>query len=218
VNYGETTGSVTNIVYVTSTDWGQTWSAPVAANDITALFTTWAYQSLQSPSIAFVPGSGNIYISWSDQREGTDNFDVYLSRSTDDGVTWDTDQMVNLVNAPLNQGSASIVVDDLGGGNENVVITWNDDRFAVGVPEMSPAVANWIHPVPAQDRITVDVPQELTGPIRSQVIDAQGSIVLDDRWNSNGRQTMNVSGLRPGMYVLRLVTANRVVALPWVKE
>lgn len=32
---------------------------------------------------------GNIYISWSDQRNGEDNTDIWLKRSTDGGLTWD---------------------------------------------------------------------------------------------------------------------------------
>lgn len=38
---------------------------------------------------------GNIYINWSDQRSGTDDTDVWLSRSTDGGDTWTAPMRVN---------------------------------------------------------------------------------------------------------------------------
>jgi hypothetical protein len=218
VNYGETTGSVTNVLYVTSTDWGQTWSAPVSVNDTTALFTTWAYQSGQAPSMAVSPSTGNIYIGWADQRAGTDNFEVYLSRSTDDGVTWDSDHRVNEVTAPTNQGWTAIALEDLGGGNENVLVTWNDDRFAVGVPEMAVTTTNWIHPVPASDRITVDPPATMSGAIRFEVIDARGATVMHGIWSNNGQQVLDVSALRPGMHVMRLVSDGQLLAMPWIME
>lgn len=41
------------------------------------------------------PYQGNIYINWSDQRNGTDDTDIWLSRSTDGGNTWSEAIRVN---------------------------------------------------------------------------------------------------------------------------
>jgi hypothetical protein len=38
---------------------------------------------------------GNIYINWSDQRNGSTDTDVWLSKSTDGGVTWSVAKRVN---------------------------------------------------------------------------------------------------------------------------
>jgi len=38
---------------------------------------------------------GNIYINWSDQRNGTDDTDIWLVKSTDQGDTWSTPIRVN---------------------------------------------------------------------------------------------------------------------------
>ncbi len=41
------------------------------------------------------PYHGNIYINWSDQRNGEDDTDVWLAKSTDGGNTWETPIRVN---------------------------------------------------------------------------------------------------------------------------
>jgi hypothetical protein len=41
------------------------------------------------------PYTGNIYINWSDQRNGEEDTDVWLARSTDGGDTWETPIRVN---------------------------------------------------------------------------------------------------------------------------
>jgi len=38
---------------------------------------------------------GNIYINWTDQRNGTDDTDVWLAKSTDGGNTWSSPKRVN---------------------------------------------------------------------------------------------------------------------------
>lgn len=41
------------------------------------------------------PNHGTIYINWTDQRNGSDNTDVWLSKSTDGGTTWSSAVKVN---------------------------------------------------------------------------------------------------------------------------
>lgn len=41
------------------------------------------------------PHNGTIYINWSDQRNGPDNTDIWLSKSTDEGDTWSKPIKVN---------------------------------------------------------------------------------------------------------------------------
>lgn len=41
------------------------------------------------------PYSGTIYINWTDQRNGSDNTDVFLIKSTDNGLTWSKPIRVN---------------------------------------------------------------------------------------------------------------------------
>ena len=41
------------------------------------------------------PHRGTIYVNWADQRNGPDDTDIWLSRSTDSGMTWSTPQRIN---------------------------------------------------------------------------------------------------------------------------
>lgn len=41
------------------------------------------------------PNRGTIYINWTDQRNGSDNTDVWLSKSIDNGQTWSSPKRVN---------------------------------------------------------------------------------------------------------------------------
>lgn len=41
------------------------------------------------------PHSGTIYINWSDQRNGKEDTDIWISKSTDQGVSWSTPKRVN---------------------------------------------------------------------------------------------------------------------------
>lgn len=41
------------------------------------------------------PNHGTIYVNWSDQRNGTNDTDIWLSKSTDSGNTWSTPVRVN---------------------------------------------------------------------------------------------------------------------------
>ena len=41
------------------------------------------------------PNHGTIYVNWSDQRNGTDNTDIWLAKSTDGGLTWSLPTKVN---------------------------------------------------------------------------------------------------------------------------
>ena len=41
------------------------------------------------------PNRGTIYVNWSDQRNGKDNTDIWLAKSTDGGETWSSPKRVN---------------------------------------------------------------------------------------------------------------------------
>ena len=49
------------------------------------------------------PYNGNIYVVWSDQRNGATNTDIFLSKSTDGGDTWSAAIKVNNDNTTRQQ-------------------------------------------------------------------------------------------------------------------
>ncbi len=61
------------------------------------------------------PFKGNIYINWSDQRNGADNTDVWLVKSTDGGNTWSQPKKVNNDNSVSHQFFTSMTIDQATG-------------------------------------------------------------------------------------------------------
>ncbi len=61
------------------------------------------------------PFRGNIYINWSDQRNGTGNTDVFLSKSTDGGNTWSAVKKVNDDNTTRHQFFTWMTIDQTTG-------------------------------------------------------------------------------------------------------
>ena len=59
--------------------------------------------------------SGNIYVMWSDQRNGIDNTDIFIMKSEDGGNTWTPRKMVNSEGNNAHQFFPNIVVDPISG-------------------------------------------------------------------------------------------------------
>jgi hypothetical protein len=73
-------------VFTSYSDNGTTWSTPVRVNGDAARYDNWL------PEVA-VGGDGNVFVAWYDWRDAPDNSCagrsmVYLSRSSDGGVSW----------------------------------------------------------------------------------------------------------------------------------
>jgi len=117
------------ILYAQSTDFGQTWSAPVQVSDNgLTLMQSWNYNSEQWPSIV-KSDNNKLYVTWCDQRDGlsTNNHDVYISISSDNGLTWDTDLKINGDTSTLYQAQVSLAVRSVLTTDE-VLVTWIDNR------------------------------------------------------------------------------------------
>lgn len=57
------------------------------------------------------PHRGSLYVSWSDQRNGTDNTDIWLIRSSDKGVTWSAPIKVNTDKEKTHQFFSAMDID-----------------------------------------------------------------------------------------------------------
>lgn len=61
------------------------------------------------------PNRGTLYLNWSDQRNGNDNTDVWLMKSTDAGATWSKPIKVNQDKTRSHQFMTAIAVDQTNG-------------------------------------------------------------------------------------------------------
>jgi hypothetical protein len=100
MDYGATD---TDILFTRSTNGGDTWSDPVRINDDPQgngcdQFHPWT----------FVDNNGTIHVVFYDRRNDPANLlmDVYLTESTDAGMTWSANQRVTTVSSDPTAGSA----------------------------------------------------------------------------------------------------------------
>lgn len=91
------------IVFNKSLDQGETWLPQEIAID--PMPTGWDYSipgisranglPITKCDLSGGPNHGTIYVNWSDQRNGADDTDVFMSKSTDGGDTWSAPTRVN---------------------------------------------------------------------------------------------------------------------------
>jgi hypothetical protein len=125
------------LLFDRSLDGGETWNEDIFVSDMpggwdfavpgiyrTNGFPVTACDTSQSPF------RGNIYINWSDQRNGTSDTDVFLSRSTDDGITWSTPIRVNDDNTTRHQFFNWMTIDQTTGV---IFVVFYDRRNTTGV-------------------------------------------------------------------------------------
>ena len=91
------------LVFDRSLDGGETWLDEDIFID--AQPTGWDYNipginrcnglPITCCDVSSSPYQGNIYVNWSDQRNGSDDTDIWFSKSTDGGITWTEAKRVN---------------------------------------------------------------------------------------------------------------------------
>jgi len=102
-----------DIYYKRSTDNGDTWS------DTEGLVVSGTY----SITPRFAVNGDNIYLVWEDNKDNDEfDFDIHYMKSADGGVTWGDDTRLTTA------ASVFIVFPFIAVSNDNVHITWTDER------------------------------------------------------------------------------------------
>lgn len=138
-------GTPNRIYFKKSTDGGLTWQATPVIVDNNVQPAANYYASITHP-ISFsaqftslacdVSGgahNGNLYCVWDDIRNGTNNADIFLAKSTDGGTTWTT-QRINDDVSTRNQVVPTVAVDPSSGW---VYVSYLDARTNLGGPDDS---------------------------------------------------------------------------------
>ncbi len=112
-NSGE--GAKHNIQYANSTD-NFAGSRPVSP-------TPFITNSSQSPDITVVPDGSNIFVTWVDDRDSPGTFRVFLTNSSDGGITWDSYTTVS--DEISNQKYSPAIATDKYG---QISVVWEDYR------------------------------------------------------------------------------------------
>ena len=101
-----------------STDGGQTWSAPLAIDDLFPLGVRDMRTGEPLAAVAVDPRNGNLYVAWQDARFTASVDQVLLSRSTDGGDSWSPPALVSDGPADAAAFTPAVAVD--GGGRVGV--------------------------------------------------------------------------------------------------
>ncbi len=125
------------IMFDKSTDGGQTFGSDVF---VTSQPGGWNFNisginrcngmPITACDISNSPYKGNIYINWSDQRNGEDNTDIFLIKSTDGGKTWGNIVKVNNDNTSRHQFLSWMDIDPVTG---YLYIVFYDRRNTSGI-------------------------------------------------------------------------------------
>jgi len=75
------------------------------------------------------PYRGNVYVQWSDQRNGVSNTDIFFIKSTDGGQTWGQEKRVNDDATARHQFFSWMTVDQ---SNGNIYVVFYDRRNTAG--------------------------------------------------------------------------------------
>ncbi len=106
-----------DIYFTKSTDGGWTWTSPVRVNSASA-GDQW------EASLSVSDDGSNIYVTWTSDLDGDGlDFDTHFAKSTNGGLSFDTNIKLNDDSTAQNQRESDVVV-----FGTNVYASWTDER------------------------------------------------------------------------------------------
>ena len=193
--------STTDVMFVRSTDGGQTFSAPHRINDDPAPQNKWHWLGTFS-----VAPNGRIDAVWYDTRNAANNIDsqLFYSWSTDGGVTWAPNTAVSdpfnpQAGFPQNEkiGDYITIVSDASGGNVAYAATYNVNPNAVGGHEqdvyyvrVSPSGGSTPTPTPTATATSTASPTATVTPTATATATPTGTATATPTATSTGTATV----------------------------
>ena len=107
------------LFFCRSVDGGESFDAP---KEITDVSLEMRQIKLDTPHSLFVDSQGNIYCTWNDGRREDGSTDIYLARSSDQGVSFGSNIRVNSTDGKIRTGSMVGAFDDY------VFAVWRQDE------------------------------------------------------------------------------------------
>ena len=77
-----------------------------------------------------------------------------------------------------------------------------------------------IYPNPVEDLLVIDLEPNLikSGSTHFEVFQLNGQKVMKFEMNNNNSRSVNVSSLRPGMFILKLYLSDQIIEQKFIKE
>jgi len=213
-----------DVMFVRSTDGGQTFSAPLRINDDPVNHSKWHWFGTLS-----VAPNGRIDSVWLDTRNAANNTDsqLFYSYSTDGGVTWAPNVAVSNSFNPFlgypNQnklGDYITIVSDNSGGNVAYAATFNseEDVYFVRVAPASAGLA-LVSAESVKGGFAIDLPLTGTPGVECRSGGSQGNYTINFTFNNNLTSVASVTtscgtvtssmidGTDPHRYIVNLAAA-----------
>lgn len=126
------------ILFDRSLNGGETWGEDIFVSDmpggwdfdIPGIYRANGFPVTACDTSSGSPFNGNIYINWSDQRNGVNNTDIFFVRSTDGGDTWSEPLRVNDDNSTRHQFFNWMTIDQTNGA---IYVVFYDRRNTTNV-------------------------------------------------------------------------------------
>ncbi len=216
-----------SVNFSVSTNGGNTWSSRKVSDEDTLNHSNFSGGTYTPLHPAFTVGAGGIiYAVWTDSRERhfASNIDsckmhVYLSRSTDGGITWSSSvKLSGLSNFPRTSNWYVNIESKSGAGIDSVVVTWamlRDISIINGLSQLGTEIPkgysleqNFPNPFNPVTNIRFSIPK--AGVVKLAVYDISGREIeslVSGKLNAGiYNADLDASALSSGVYFYRLIT------------